>query len=141
MTRGLRYWYGFCGLIVGATFVSDIWWDPDYRAAADWSLACIAVSSTLFAIRYAFWSKWWTNRIGKVYLAKSIILPLVLIQAAAVTRWWDGDYPGRDPIRFAIYALGSAALVSMLVTLWQEQRRDRRARKSTGASNTRPAQR
>ena len=128
MTRGLRYWYGFCGLIVGATFVADIWCDVDYRAAADWSLACIAVSSTLFAIRYAGWSKWWTNRIGKVYLAKSIILALVLIQAA-VTVWSSGDYPGRDQVRFAIYALGSAALLSMLVTLWQEQRRDRKHRK------------
>lgn len=140
MTRGLRYWYGFCGLIVGATFVADIWCDVDYRAAADWSLACIAVWSTLFAIRYAFWSKWRTNRIGKVYLAVAILVALVLIQAA-VTAWSSGDYPGRDPIRFAIYAMGSAAVASWLVTLWQEQRRNRRARKSTGASNTRPAQR
>lgn len=130
MTRGLRYWYGFCGLIVGATFALDGlgWWNVNYQEAADWSLACIAAWSTMFAIRYTFWSKWWTNRIGKVYLAKSIILALVLIQAA-VTVWWSGDYPGRDPVRFAIYALGSAALVSMLVTLWQEQRRDRKHRK------------
>ena len=116
-------------MIVGATFVADIWRDVDYRAAADWSLACIAVWSTLFAIRYAGWSRWWTNRIGKVYLAKSIILALVLIQAA-VTVWSSGDYPGRDQVRFAIYALGPAALVSMLVTLWQEQRRDRKKRRN-----------
>lgn len=130
--RWLRYWYGFCGLIVGATFALDGlgWWNVDYQEAANWSLACIAVWSTLFAIRYAFWSRWWTNRIGKVYLAKSIILALVLIQAA-VTVWSSGDYPGRDQVRFAIYALGSAALVSMLVTLWQEQRRDRKKRRDT----------
>lgn len=140
MTRGLRYWYGFSAAVVAATFIADIWWDPNYQVAADISLACIAAWSTMFAIRYAGWSKWWTNRIGKVYLAKSIILALVLIQAA-VSVWWSGDYPGRDPVRFAIYALGSAALMSMLATLWKEQRRDRRARKSTGASNTRPAQR
>lgn len=128
MTRGLRYWYGFCAAVVTITYVSDIWLDVDYQAAADWSLACIAAWATMFAIRYAGWSRWWTNRIGKVYLAKSIILALVLIQAA-VSVWWSGDYPGRDPVRFAIYALGSAALVSMLVTLWQEQRRDRKHRK------------
>lgn len=128
MTRGLRYWYGFSAAVVTITYVSDIWLDIDYQAAADISLACIAVWATLFAIRYAGWSRWWTNRIGKVYLAKSIILALVLIQAA-VSVWWSGDYPGRDPVRFAIYALGSAALVSMLVTLWQEQRRDRKHRK------------
>lgn len=128
MTRGLRYWYGFSIAVVGVTFVSDVWLDIDYQAAADWSLACIAAWSTMFAIRYTFWSKWWTNRIGKVYLAKSIILALVLIQAA-VSVWWSGDYLGRDQVRFAIYALGSGALMSMLVTLWQEQRRDRKHRK------------
>ncbi len=121
--------------VVAATYVSDIWLDIDYGAAADISLACIAAWSTMFAIRYAGWSRWWTNRIGKVYLAKSIILALVLIQAA-VSVWWSEDHPGRGPVRFAIYALGSAALVSMLVTLWQEQRRDRRKRAAATRSDT-----
>lgn len=125
VTRWLRWWYGLGVVVVAATYVSDIWLDINYQWAADISLAFIAVWATLFAIRYAVWSRWRSNRIGRVFLAKSVILALVLIQAA-VSVWWPGDYPGRGVVRFAIYSLGSTAFVPMLVTLWQEQRRDRR---------------
>ena len=129
MTRCLRWWYGLGVAVVTATFVSDIWLPINYGTAADISLICIATWVTVFTIRYAFWSRWRSNRIGRVFLAKSIILTLFLIQAV-VTVWWKADYPGRDMIRFAIYALASTAYASMLVTLWREQRRDRRKREA-----------
>jgi hypothetical protein len=119
------YLIGLAG--IGGTIVSDIWIDPDYEWLANIALIYIAVLSGAFAVRYVAWSKWWTNRIGKVYLVKSVILALVLAQAV-VSIWWQDDYPGRQIIRFIIYSLGAVAYVPMLVTLWNEQRRDRRRR-------------
>ncbi|MCC9182549.1 putative phage holin [Mycolicibacterium mageritense] len=108
-----------------AILISDIWCEIDYQIAANLSLICIAVLSAAFAVQYAGWSKWWTNRIGKVYLVKSVILALVLAQAAASV-WWQTDYPGRHIIRFIIYSLGAVTYAPMLVSLWREQRRGRR---------------
>lgn len=121
-------WLYFLGLFgITGTIVSDIWCDIDYEIAANVSLIYIAALSAVFAVRYAGWSKWWTNRIGKVYLAKSAILALVLTQAV-LSVWWQDDYPGRQIIRFIIYSLGAVVYVPMLVTLWREQRRDRQRR-------------
>lgn len=128
-------WLYLVGLLgIAATFVSDIWCDIDYSIAADVSLVYIAVLSAAFAVRYAGWSKWWTNRIGTVYLAASVILALVLTQAM-VSVWWQDDYPGRQIIRFIIYSLGAVAYVPMLVSLWREQRRDRRRRRDGDRSS------
>ena len=117
------YLIGLAGIV--GTLIADIWYEIDYSVAADVSLIYIAILSAAFAVRYAGWSKWWTNRIGKVYLAKSVILALVLVQAM-VSVWWQSDYPGRQIIRFIIYTMGAVVDVPMLVTLWREQRRDRR---------------
>ena len=117
------YLIGLAGIV--GTLIADIWYEIDYSVAADVSLIYIAILSAAFAVRYAGWSKWWTNRIGKVYLAKSVILALVLVQAM-VSVWWQSDYPGRQIIRFIIYSMGAVVYVPMLVTLWREQRRDRR---------------
>ena len=117
------YLIGLAGIV--GTLIADIWYEIDYSVAADVSLIYIAILSAAFAVRYAGWSRWWTNRIGKVYLAKSVILALVLVQAM-VSVWWQSDYPGRQIIRFIIYSLGAVVYVPMLVTLWREQRRDRR---------------
>lgn len=117
------YLIGLAGIV--GTLIADIWCEIDYGLAADVSLIYIAILSASFAVRYAGWSRWWTNRIGKVYLAKSVILALVLVQAM-VSVWWQSDYPGRQIIRFIIYTMGAVVYVPMLVTLWREQRRDRR---------------
>ena len=117
------YLIGLAGIV--GTLIADIWYEIDYSVAADISLIYIAILSAAFAVRYAGWSKWWTNRIGKVYLAKSVILALVLVQTM-VSVWWQSDYPGRQIIRFIIYTMGAVVDVPMLVTLWREQRRDRR---------------
>lgn len=125
-------WIYFAGAAgVAATLTADIWWDIDYRLAANISLVYIAVLTVSFAILYGCRSRWWTNRIGKIYLVKSLILALVLIQAA-ISVWWHMDYPGRDIIRFIIYSSGAVAYVPMLVSLWREQNRDRQRRKADG---------
>ncbi|OBK00053.1 hypothetical protein A5746_20940 [Mycolicibacterium conceptionense] len=123
----MRWIYAIGAASVAATIISDIWFDVDYAINANIALLCIAVLTVVFAGLYASRSRWWANRIGKIYLAKSLILALVLVQAV-VSVWWQDDYPGRQIIRFVIYSLGAVAYVSMLVSLWREQQRDRRRR-------------
>lgn len=120
----MRWIYAVGAAGVAATVISDIWIDVDYGLNADIALLCIGALAVAFAALYGGRSRWWTNRIGKVYLAKSLILALVLAQAV-VSVWWQDDYPGRQIIRFVIYSLGAVAYVPMLVSLWREQQRDR----------------
>lgn len=121
----MKWAYLFGLIAVVGTYVSDIWLEIDYQLAADVSLIGVATLSTVFAIQYAVRSKWWTNRIGKVYLVKSLLLALVLLQGAVAT-WWTDDFPGRQVIRFMIYAGGGTAYIPMLISLVREERRDRR---------------
>lgn len=125
-------WIYFVGAgAVASTITADVWFDIDYGLAADVSLIYIAILTAAFAALYGCRSRWWTNRIGKIYLAKSVILALVLIQAV-VSVWWQDDYPGRHIIRFIIYSLGAVTYVPMLLSLWREQNRDRQRRKADG---------
>ncbi|OYN80479.1 hypothetical protein CG716_09745 [Mycolicibacterium sphagni] len=117
--------YVIGGLLVPATFVSDIWLDIDYQLAADVSLIVVAVLVNAFTALYGFRSKWRTNRIGGVYLIKCIALSLFLLQATASV-WWNEDYPFRQQIRFVIYAYAALVYIPMVITLWREQQRDRR---------------
>lgn len=123
----MRWIYVAGAAAVAATLVAEVWCEIDYRIAASVSLIYIAALALVFAARYAGWSKWWSKRIGKVYLAASVILALVLTQAA-IASWWNLDYPGRQVIRFVIYSLGAITYVPMLVSLRREQKRDRHAR-------------
>ena len=116
-------------LVVGLTLIADLWIGIDYRLAANISLLCIAVLVNTFTLFYFVRSPWWTNRIGRIYLAKCLVLSLVLDQIA-VTLWWDMDYPYRQQIRFAIYTLGAIVYVPMLVSLLRLQRADREAQVS-----------
>jgi len=108
-----------------ATVISDIWLDPNFQLAANVSLIYIFVLTSAFTLLYLFRSKWWTNRIGKAYLTKSIVTSLVLLQIVLAT-WWSLDYPFRQQIRFIIYTWGALVYLPMLATLWGEQRRDRK---------------
>ncbi|MFV8136416.1 hypothetical protein ACNQR7_02475 [Mycolicibacterium senegalense] len=123
----MRWIYGAAVASIVAVLVSDIWLDVNYRFLANISLISVAVLVVTFAVLYLTRSRWWTNRIGKIYLAKSIVLSLVLIQIVMAS-WWDADYPGRQHLRFAIYTLGAVAYLPMLVSLWREQQRDRKRR-------------
>lgn len=124
-------WVYLTGLaMVIGTLIADIWVHIDYRVAANVSLIYIAVLSTAFAILYGVRSKWRTNRIGKVFLVKSALLSAVLIQAA-VAVWISTEYPNRHIFRFIIYSAGAVAYIPMLVTLWREQQRDRKAAEVT----------
>lgn len=93
--------------------------------AANVALLFLAVLVTLFTGIYLCRSPWWTNRVGRIYVAKSVVLSVVLIQIT-VASWFSTDYAGRQPIRLAIYVLGALVYVPMIWSLLREQRRDRK---------------
>lgn len=96
--------------------------------AANISLLALASLTTLFTLIYAFRSPWWMNRIGTLYLVKSITLSIVLIQIT-VAIWGSPDFMFRQQIRFAIYTLGAIAYVAMIISLVREQQAMRKRKK------------
>lgn len=111
--------------IIAVTFLADVWLVVDYWRAAAWSLTFGAVFITVFTVLYGFRSNWWSNRIGKIFFAKSILLTVTMWQIVATT-WIGQDYLYRNQIRFVIYAVFALAYITMDVALWREQQRDRR---------------
>lgn len=124
MMRGV---YSAAAVLICGLLGADVWFDIDYRRWADIALLVVAAGTTVFALLYGLRSKWWTNRIGKVYLVKSLFIAAVFVQIVAGT-WWSADFPGLQHLRFTIYSLGAVAYMPMLITLWREQQRDRRRR-------------
>ncbi len=122
----MKWFTGLCAASVGVVLLADIWWldTDDYRVGANVSLIYIALLTSVFTARYAFWSQWWNSRVGPTYLTLKLLMTLVLWQIVVAT-WWDSDYPGRQQIRFAIYSLGAVAVLAMINTLVHEQRRGR----------------
>ena len=122
----MKWFTGLCAASVGVVLLADIWWldTDDYRVGANVSLIYIALLTSVFTARYAFWSRWWNSRVGPTYLTLKLLMTLVLWQIVVAT-WWDADFPGRQQIRFAIYSLGAVAVLAMINTLVREQRRGR----------------
>lgn len=121
----MRWVYVLGTLATVAVPVADIWVDIDYGFAANLSLTYIAAFVTLFTVLYGIRSRWRANSIGKTFFTKCAFLSLVLWQGV-VSTWAGGDHPYRDVIRYVIYTLGAIAYLPMIITLWREQRRDRR---------------
>lgn len=117
--------YLFGGLAVVATVLADLWTDSiDYRLAANISLIYVAASVSVFTLLYGFRSAWRNNRVGRVFLTKSVIFSVFLTEVT-VAAWWDVDYPGRQHVRYVLYTLAAITYVAMVVVLLQEQRRKR----------------
>lgn len=112
-------------LVIGTVVLADVWFDVNYRVAANTAMAVMAVMVTCFTGLYLFRSRWRSNRIGRIFAAATVFLALYLTQGA-VAVWVSNDYPGRHLLRFTIYTLGAVAYVPMLISLWREQQRDRR---------------
>lgn len=93
--------------------------------AANVALLVLAGLVNVFTLIYLFRSPWWRNHVGRIYAVKSVVLSAVLNQIV-LSIWWDADYPGRQAIRLAIYALGALVYVPMIWSLVLEQQRDRR---------------
>lgn len=112
------------GLLIAAFLAADLWFDVDYRLAANISLICVTAAVDAFTIIYAFRSAWYVNRVGRVFLTKSVIFSLFLTEIT-VAVWWDVYYPGRHHMRYILYAAAAVAYVGMVIVLLQEQRRTR----------------
>lgn len=95
------------------------------KDAANLALLSLSVLVTCFTLLYLVRSPWWRNRVGVIYAAKSTILSAVLIQIT-LSSLISTEYPGRQPIRLAIYTLGALAYLPMIWSLAREQTQDRR---------------
>lgn len=96
---------------------------------ADYALVALALDTTVFTLVYATWQPWWKERVSQIYLAKSVLLSLVLLQISASV-FAGSDYPYRAWIRLTLYSGGAAmmlALLAMLLVLQHRTRRDRHA--------------
>lgn len=89
----------------------------DYSVAANVSLIVATALVSVFTIMYSFRSHWWSNRLGRVYWGKCVLMSLMLIQITMAI-WWDADYPG-----FVIYSATGIAYVAMISALRREQER------------------
>lgn len=98
---------------------------------ANTALLILAVEMVVFTFTYASGSPWWATPLGKIYIAKTVLLTLVLVQntASALT---STDYPGRHQIRLSIYAGGAVAMVLLWVMLRRYQREGKRLRAAAG---------
>lgn len=120
----MRYAYAVGVALLVGVLVSDVWFDVDYRLAANFTLTLMATLVTVFTVLYGVRSNWGANRIGRVFFTKCVFLSVVLWQGV-ISVWGGPDYPYRDVVRFTIYALGVVAYTPMIITLWCQQRRDR----------------
>lgn len=101
------------------------------REFGNWSLFVLAVVVVVFTLIYLFRSPWFTNRVGIVYLVKSLVLSIVLVQIS-FSVIYQSDYWGRDTFRAFIYPLGVVAYLWMMKSLLREQREDRARRRREG---------
>lgn len=128
----MRGIYAVGGSIIASTFIIDaLGATVDYWRAAAWSLTLGAVFVTIFTILYLLRSNWRSNRIGRIFLAKSVLLSAALWQIVATT-WIGQDYPFRNEIRFTIYAVLALAYFTMDIALIREQNLDREGEPRTG---------
>lgn len=106
------------------------------REFGNWSLFVLAIVVVIFTLLYLFRSVdgWRHNRVGRVYLVKSIVLSVVLVQIS-FSVIYKSDYLGRDVIRAFIYPAGAVAYLWMMKSLLREQRDDRARRRKACAEN------
>ena len=131
----MRWVYVTGLLIIVGVFVSDVWLAIDYRLGANLSLIFAAIFVTAFTLLYGLRSRPGSNRIGKVFLVKSVVLALVLWQIVLAS-WWDAEFPLRQQVRYTIYTLGAIVYIPMLISLWREQQRDRARPETEGVADS-----
>lgn len=100
------------------------------------ALCVLALEMVVFMVTYVGGSPWWATPLGRIYAAKTVLMTLVLLQNAASVLT-DSEYPGRHPLRLAIYAGGATAMVALWGMLRRYQRQGRAARAATGDTRSR----
>lgn len=100
------------------------------REFGNWSLFVLAVVQISFTLLYLFrsYDGWRHNRVGRVYLVKSLVMSFVLAQIS-FSVIYESDYWNRDTFRAFIYPAGVVAYLWMMRSLLREQREDRAERR------------
>lgn len=98
---------------------------------ADYALAALAIITGIFTAVYAIWQPWWKERVSQIYLAKSLLLSLVLTQISASV-FAGKEYPYRALIRVTLYSGGAIMMFALLIMLLVLQKRTRRERRAAG---------
>lgn len=93
----------------------------------NWLLVLLTVTLWAFTLIYAFRSRWWTNEVGRVLLPEKLLTCLVLTQVS-VSAVTSAGYPGRDPLRIALYAACTLSAVALTIVLVRIQKRERNTR-------------
>ncbi|ORI13415.1 hypothetical protein [Rhodococcus sp. 1168] len=96
----------------------------------DWSLFALAIVVVAFTLLYLTRSQggWKYNRVGRVYLVKSMVLSFVLVQIS-LSVIYQSDYWSRDAVRALLYPAGVIAYLWMMRSLWREQLETRRVKR------------
>lgn len=102
------------------------WWQVTLRDAGNWALFALAIVVVAFTLLYVFRSSdgWKHNRVGGVYLAKSIVLLQISASVLSSSEYW-----GRDIVRLVVYSVDIVAYLWMMKSLPREQRNDRLRRR------------
>lgn len=91
------------------------------ETAGDILLLVAAGASWTFTLLYVIRSPWWTRHIGRMLVAFTLALSLVLTQNAVGT-WWGDGYPYRGEIRDVLYAALAVTLTRLALALYRIQR-------------------
>ncbi|WP_100484615.1 putative phage holin [Mycobacteroides abscessus] len=92
------------------------------ESAGDILLLGAAGASWAFTLLYLARSPWWTRHVGRMLVAFTLALSLVLTQNAVGT-WWGESYPYRGEIRDVLYAALAVTLTRFALALYGIQRR------------------
>ncbi|AMT73691.1 hypothetical protein ABG82_09505 [Mycobacteroides immunogenum] len=96
-------------------------WVPA-ETAGDLLLLLAACASWAFALLYLARSPWWARHVGRMLVAFTLALSLVLTQNSVGT-WWGDGYPYRGEIRDVLYATLAVTLVRLTLALVRLQNR------------------
>lgn len=89
---------------------------------ADCLLITAAAAAWVFTLLYLARSPWWARHVGRMLVAFTLALSLVLTQNAVGT-WWGENYPYRGEIRDVLYEALFITLARLTLALYGIQRR------------------
>ncbi|WP_164911863.1 hypothetical protein [Mycobacteroides franklinii] len=92
------------------------------ESAGDILLLGAAGASWAFTLLYLARSPWWARHVGRMLVAFTLALSLVLTQNAVGT-WWGENYPYRGEIRDVLYAALGVTLIRLTLALRRLQSR------------------
>lgn len=104
--------------------INEVMKDPAPVLAGDFLLMALTLSFLIFTLIYGFFFRWYDNEVGRTMFPAFVLMSLVLMQTSA-SALSDSDYPGRNPIRIALYGSGfvmMVALIALVVWLYWRKR-------------------